>query len=40
MPAPAGMPREVIRALLKVHVWCKDNGYAVKVIKDTPKRKE
>jgi len=28
------LPRDVLRALLRVTVWCKDNGYRCVVLRD------
>lgn len=33
-PRGAKLPRDVLRALLKVHIWCKDNGYRCRIFKD------
>lgn len=32
-PRGAAMPKPVLRALLVVTEWCKENGYVVKIFK-------
>jgi len=42
-PRGARLPKDVLRALLKVSIWCKDNGYRCRILRepddDTPPRK-
>jgi hypothetical protein len=37
-PSGAKMPKNVLRALLVVTIWCKENGYTVKIFKKGPSK--
>jgi len=38
-PAPEDLPKDIKLALLKVSIWCRENGYEVKIFR-APRRIE